>query len=172
MTLDNAKQALLTWMQRETGLKCIYAEQAEHRPQPPYGTVKFVNPSNRVGGIDELRASGSTFKTAGLRTATVSLNIFGEGANDKMSALRDTLDRPDVGDEFLAADFACIGEQGPQDLTAEEDTSYRERSQMDLTIQYAQERETAIGPIESVEVEYDNENEHLGQKFDVPQGEA
>lgn len=166
MNLDNTQQAIYTWMQRETGLpadKVIFAEQSEHRPNLPYATIKFVNPGIRVGSIDELRVEGETFTTAGLRTALVSLNIFGKGANDLMSALRDSLDRPDVVDEFEAAEIAHIGENGPNDLTELMETKYQERSQLDLTIQYAQVRATSVVPIEHVVIE----NEILDETIEI-----
>lgn len=149
------KTAILTWMTRETGLTCIYARQAGPRPTPPYGSILITNPAIRIGGQDELRANGDKFSQTGLRTTILSLNIFGEGANDKMNKLRDSLDRPDVIQEFESAGLAHHGEEGPTDLTELEDTSYLERSQMDLTVSYAKNYNNLSGvmPIDSVEVE-------------------
>lgn len=164
MDIEAVRQALYTWMQRETGLppdRVIFPEQAQHRPPLPYGTLKFLNPSQRVGAIDEIRVDGDEFTTAGLRTATVSINIFGKGANDKMSTLRDSIDRPDVVDEFNEAGLAVIGEEGPTDLTGYMETRYQERSQMDVMIQYAQTRSTAVFPIEEVVIENEDTGETL-----------
>lgn len=159
MNLDSTKNALYTWMKRETGWEIIFANQSEQRPKLPSGTINFVNPGIRVGGIDELRMKGRQMSVAGLRTALCSLNLFGKGANQKMSELLNTLDRPDVIDEFRAAGLAHIGENGPNDLTALMETKYQERSQLDLTLQYAIENDANVGTIESVEIENTNFDE-------------
>lgn len=163
MSLDSAQSALYSWMKRETGLEIIFPSQGKPRPKPPYGTIMFIGPTQRVGSIDEIRpgprdetgpsANNDTFRQTGLRTAVASLNIFGDGANELMSALRDSLDRPDVVEEFQAAEIAHLDEAGPNDLTALEETLYRERSQMDLTIGMNIDLLTKVVPIESVDIE-------------------
>lgn len=152
MNLDTAKAALYTWVKRETDIEVIFARQGAPRPPLPYATILFVNSATRVGSIDETRISEGDFKQRAQRTALVSLNIFGAGANDLMSKLRDSLDRADVIEEFAATGLAHIGENGPNDLTALEDTKYIERSQLDLTVLYAVERDTDTGVIETVEI--------------------
>lgn len=156
MTRQQIETAIYNWVKAETGLaNVIFVNQDGPRPAIPYASIEFLNPALRVGSIDEIRfQAGDTpdedeFVQTGLRTSLVSLNIFGEGANDLMSKLRDTLDRPDIIETF---DFAHIDENGPIDLTELEETKTRERSQMDLTIMYAIERETNVVPIEEVEI--------------------
>ena len=158
MNLDNAQSAIYTWLQRESGLpadKVIWAEQSEHRPTLPYASVKFLNTSIRVGSIDHIKSDGDEFTTQGLRECVLSINIFGLGANDLMAKVRDSLDRPDVMDEFNTVGLSTIGEDGPRDLTELMETKYQERSQMDVSMYYAQERTTSIVPIE--EVVFENE---------------
>lgn len=158
------KTAILTWMARETGLTCIYARQGTPRPKLPYGSILVVNAGVRIGGQDELRVQGSNFSQSGLRRILVSINIFGEDANGKMSTLRDSLDRPDVIEEFERAGLAHHGEVGPNDLTELEDTSYPERSQLDLTLSYAKNYNgISVQPIDAVEVE--------GEVFSSPESE-
>lgn len=153
MDIETVKAALYKWMHRETGITIIFANQGHHRPKRPYGSINFVNAARRVGSIDASEGDGSNFKLSGLRSTLVSLNIFGDGANDKMAKLRDTLDLPNVIEELSSVGIAVVDEEGPKDLTGLLETKYEERSQMDLTLNYAQETEVAVVPIESVEID-------------------
>lgn len=153
MGLEAVRTTLYTWMQRETGITIIFAEQSKQRPELPYGSIKFVNPAQRVGSRDEIVIRGQTSKVVGQRTALASLNIYGKRANDIMSQLLLSLDRPDVIDMFAEAGMSHIGEEGPRDLTELMETKYQERSQMDLTIGYAEEQDAKLGFIEKVEIE-------------------
>lgn len=152
MGLEAVRTALYTWMQRETGLTIIFAEQSKQRPQLPYGSIKFVNPAVRVGGRDEIRIQGENSTVVGQRTTLASLNIFGKNANDVMSKLLTSLDRPDVIDLFSEAGMSHVGETGPNDLTELMETQYQERSQMDLSLMYTDTQDAKLGFIESVEI--------------------
>lgn len=153
MELDAIKTALYTWVKRETNLaNVIYARQGTPRPALPYATILVTNAAQREGAVDETRQSGQDQFQAGMRTVLVSLNILGPKANQIMASLRDTLDRSDVIEELSVAGLAHVSENGPNDLTALEETEYTERSQLDLTFRYAIEKQTTAGPIETVEI--------------------
>ncbi len=164
MALTALETAIFTWADREfkaiagAAAKTIFASQSAPRPKFPYLSIFAPNPGVRVGGIDEIRANSGddTFEQHGQRTTTISLNIYGAKANHYMSLLRDTLDWPPVIEEFERAGIAHLGETGPQDLTAFEDTQNVARSQLDLSISYAFLRtpttESPVHAIESVEV--------------------
>lgn len=152
--LDTMQAALYTWMKRETKLaNVIFPRQGKPRPKPPYGTILVVPATARVGAFDELRAEGDTFTLVGLRTVLVSINIFGEGANAMMAALRNSLDKPRVIDEFAAAEIAHLDESGPNDLTSLEETIYRERSQMDLTLGLSEATDAEVTALEDTDIE-------------------
>lgn len=155
MDLDAIKAALYTWFKREAGLtEVIFPRQGKPRPKLPYGIVDFLDGAARVGGSDELRRNEDDdgFELTGLRTAVVTLDIYGVGANSTMSRVRDSIGRPDVIEEMNAAGFSVWSETTPTDLTEIEDTKYPERSQMELTISYAVTRETTVVEVEQVEV--------------------
>jgi hypothetical protein len=137
------------------GVPVIFTRQAAPRPKPPYGTLQFLAPSSREGSIDELRydEEEDAFFQSGSRIFTATLNCYGEGANQKMANLRDSLDRPDVVEEFGLAGLAHVSEDGPNDLSELEETVYRERSQMDLELRGTLDREAEnVGAIESAEI--------------------
>lgn len=146
------KKFIYEFLTRETGLTVIEDLQGKPRPPLPYVTFRFLNTAIRVGGMDDLRANGSVFSNHGLRTSTISINIFGTGANDRMSALQNCLDLPEVIEEFSAAGVSHTGEDGPRDLSELMETKYQERSQFDLAIMYGFEITSTTVPIEAVEI--------------------
>lgn len=153
MNLESIRTALYTWMERETGITIIFAEQSTVRPDFPYGSIKYTHAAERTG-IDEVRYNGSDeYLQVGDRKALCSLNIFGEEANAKMASLLDTLHRPSVIEEFTNAEIVATVQSGPVDLTYLEDESYVERSQMDIMISFTMSRDAEVVPIESVEGE-------------------
>lgn len=124
MTVNTVKARMRDWFKAETGLKNVFwSRQDEPRPgsagPAKYGTILFLGNGRRVGGIDELRwSSGSSkFNQEGLRTAIVSLNIVGDGANELMSQLRDSVDRPDVVEQFHGWGFSIVADTDPLDLS-------------------------------------------------------
>jgi hypothetical protein len=144
-----------TLIQSETGLVTIRSRQASPRPPLPYATYLFVNPSSKPNGQDEIRDvpnNEDDFTQNGLRQSLVSINIFGENANNRMSDLRDALDRPDIISLFCENNLSVVGNQSIQDLTSLEDTRYVERSQMDLQIYYSINKDARAVPVEAVEV--------------------
>lgn len=157
MEVDDIKAALYTWMVRETGITVIFARQGKERPAIPYGVILFVNAGEREGMTDELRGDGDeSFTMVGRRSAPVTLNIYGANANQKMCLLRDSLQRPDVVEEFSAAGISCVSDSAPLDLTELEEISYQERSQMELTLGYTVSRETDVVPIEGTDITHLN----------------
>lgn len=155
MGLSEARTLIIGWAKRETGLTFVLTRQSgAPRPQLPYGTLQFVGNGSRVNGIDELRydREEEKFMQEGVRSTLVSLNILGKDANDLMSKLRDSLDRPDVIEEFARGNIAVISEGTPQDLSELEDTKTPERSQLDLTVHFTVSYETNVQPIEEVEI--------------------
>lgn len=166
-------QSLRTWFKRESGLNVIIADQGTPRPARPYASIRFVVAGQRLGNsvdetriafipavldnpgtplVNEARAAYHEATTTGMRSATASLNIFGPSAQSLMAKVRDSLDRPDVIEEFDIAEISHIGEGNIQDLTALEETEYLERAQMDLNIGFVAESVKEIGIIESAEV--------------------
>lgn len=150
MTSSQLQQFFFKWLRRVTRLTVIDERQGKPRPQLPYVAFDISNASTRVGAIDETRASGESFSNHGLRTAIVSIDIIGPGALDAMAHLQQCLDLPEAVEEFGIAGVSHIGEDGPNDLSGLMETTYQERSQLDLRIMYGFEIESTVGPIESV----------------------
>jgi hypothetical protein len=154
----------------------IFAHQNKPRPNFPYGTLWVNGAGTRQGAIDEVRYNedDERFEQHGLRTTTVSLNIYGPNANDYMSRIRDTLDWPGVIEEFASVGVSHQGETGPNDLTAFEDTKSAERSQLDLMISYdilkTPIEENTVHPIEKADITFESaptNPDHEDETFSV-----
>lgn len=152
-------KSLFDWFKRESGLTVIKANQGTPRPARPYASLRYLSASDRLGGSqDQQRSSLITVNSVevsgvvveGMRKAVASLNIFGENALSTLAKVRDSLDRPDVIEEFIRAEIGHI-EEGPiNDLTDLEETEYLERGQMDLMISFVASSEVDVGTIEHV----------------------
>jgi hypothetical protein len=184
MQLAAFKSAIRTWAIRELTVICgknmagfvIDGNQSKPRPKFPYASIQMLAAGVRVGGIDEMRYNeeDEEHEQHGTRTTTVSINVFGANANDILSRLRDSLDWPAVIDEFSVAGISHLGESGPMDMTAFEETKDIERSQLDLMLSYSILRtpsvEAPIHGIEQVDLEYEDAPS-LGD-IDISVGEA
>lgn len=150
-------QSLFDWLKRESGVTVIKANQKGPRPARPYASLNFQVASTRLGNSIDQQSSVQNdaddwvVQTSGMRKAVASINIFGENAIATLAAVRDSLDRPDVIEEFQIAEIGHLDEGSIQDLTALQETAYEERGQLDLTISYVAESEADVGTIEHVE---------------------
>ena len=148
------RQILFDWIKGETGLKIIIANQGAHRPARPYVSLNVFVASAEMGGMDQQRVNDiGNVVTSGMRRLTASINIFGPDAVEKLTKIRDSLDRPDIIELFARKEIAELERGAVQDLTALEETDYEERGQMDITIAYVSESEVDVGTIETVEIE-------------------
>jgi hypothetical protein len=148
-------QVVFDWLKAESGLVVIKANQAAPRPARPYASLNFLNPALRLGGQDQQEMNEATDEvvTSGMRSAVASINIFGENAIDTLARVRDSLDRPDVIEQFSEVDVAVIDDSAIRDLTALQETIYEERGQLDLTVAFVSESEVDVSTIEKVEIE-------------------
>lgn len=176
MTLTQRRQALYDWLKTEVrrvtnnnSFKVIMDEQAEQRPKPPYASLKVINPSLRIGGVDEQASSGSNLQMRMLRRFVISVQVFGPNATDILSSVRDTLDRPDVDGQFKAIGMAHESESEVRDLSLRLETTYEERAQMDIVLTYAKTENYDLSTIETVELEgtVDTGSNEIDMNFDV-----
>lgn len=148
-------------MRRETGITIIEARQNRPIPKLPYGDFWVSDNGARIGGQDEIRVSDDDkVSLHGLRTATITLNIYGQNAGGLMSRLVQSLDWPRNIEDFDEAGIAHTGENGPNDLTGLWETKDVERSQLDLFISYGfkkvETEEDPIGVVAEVEVTHED----------------
>lgn len=137
-TKNEVYLALFAWLQSESGLTVIKANQKGPRPARPYVSLNFINPSSEMGGDDQYTTDPSTgvVTTAGPRSAQASVNIFGPDSVDMLAKVRDSLQRPDVIDAFDASGITILDTSNINDLTEQQETIYEERGQVDITLSF------------------------------------
>lgn len=169
MTKNDIFSAFYDWITTNTGLTCIASRQDAPRPELPFISLLVVNAGARVGSQDAIEYNEDEDKhyQAGLRTTNISINMFGGDANEVLSNLRDTLDSPNGIDFFKQKGLSHIDENGPNDLTEIENTSYPERSQLGLTFMYAINKELDIESIESATFEGEIESENSTDEDEI-----
>jgi len=176
MSLAIRRQAIYDWLKTEvrritnnSSFKVIQDEQAEQRPKPPYASFKVLNPSSRIGGVDESASNGSLYEMRMNRRFIISVQVYGPNACDILSSVRDTLDRPDVDGEFKSKGMAHVGESQVRDLSLRLEATYEERAQMDIYLTYAKTETVDVSTIEVVELEgtVDTGSDEIDMDFTV-----
>lgn len=162
LTKNQIYQVLFDWLKAESGIAVIKVNPVAGptgkapRPARPYASLRFLNPSDRLGAsVDQQSVTmpAKTVSTEGMRKAVASINIFGQNAIDTLAKVRDSLDRPDVIETFEAAGITHLEDSQINDLTELQETMYEERGQMDLTVAFVASSEVDVGTIEHAELD-------------------
>lgn len=161
LTSNDIYLKIYTWLKAESGLVVLkvnpVASTAGKPPRParPYASLRFLNPSSRLGGsVDQqsITMPAKTVATEGMRKAVASINIFGEAAIATLARVRDSLDRPDIVEFFVTAGITILEDGQINDLTELLETQYEERGQMDLTVAFVAGSEVDVKTIEHAEI--------------------
>jgi hypothetical protein len=154
-TVNSVKLGMKRWLQKETGLTVIFAEQAAPRPEKqPYATIR-VDSLTPLGGMDEsfpVNASG-VIPMKGTRQITVTCEIIGNGATNLMERAQASLSKASWVEWFHGDYEISIVDAGAvNNLTGLLETEWEERAQMDVLVYYPYEQEDDVGLIETVEI--------------------
>jgi len=154
-TVNTVKLAMKRWLQKETGLTVIFAEQAAPRPDKiPYATIR-VDSLMTLGGSDELLPVDVTgvISMKGTRQLTVTCEIIGNGAYNLTEKALGSLSKTSVVERLESEyDMAIIDVGSIVNLTGLLETEWEERTQLDVLVAYAYEQDDDVGLIESVEI--------------------
>lgn len=107
-----------------------------------------------MGINDELDydALDGKFKTKGLRSLTVNVQVFGKLAGEILSGLQVSLELPEVSEQFRARHISVYDNSGVTDVSAQLEESTEERASMDLFVYVPVEGVSGVGSIDGVEV--------------------
>lgn len=118
----------------------IFANENGPRPVGPYVTLNLITQSVRVGSDDYLESSPTVTElnlaTRGQRTATLSINAYGQTAYDELWLLKQSLDLPNNKATAIAQGIAILRDQDVVDLSRLRDNEIEKRAQMDIIIGY------------------------------------
>lgn len=171
MTLSDVKLIVLKWFSQNSGMPldhCIFADQRGDQPDTPYGTIKITSGPIVLGHDEERQPdtgdTSSDVLISGQRRVLISMNIFSNndqqrpggpdvpGALQMMSNVRDSLELPTVY-QALNDQGITMNDRGQvQNLSALLETTWQERSQLDVTFGYASNIGDTPGSIDQVTV--------------------
>jgi len=150
--LAKARLALHNWVKTELEIEAIWEDQGYPRPQLPYASLKIISGPIRAG-TDELRqVSSGVFSVAGLRRIVVSVQVYGEDALLKGSALQTSLSKHSTSASLNAGGLALIRATDVKDVTVALDNRFESRAHLDAEFYLAENEVDDPGLIEKVEV--------------------
>ena len=161
--LENAVRAWLVLAGASGGIpdadrSVIIADQDHVRPELPYLTVRVLSYDIEVGIDGDLvlddGEGGATWEARGRRTSTVSLNGYGDGAEEWLRRAHAMLRAPSVKSLLDTAGINVREAGDLQNLSALLDQGTQARFQRDIEVDYelAGDQE-AVVPLELVELE-------------------
>ncbi|NQY74604.1 MAG: hypothetical protein HRT90_07560 [Candidatus Margulisbacteria bacterium] len=132
----------------------IWEEQDSPQPDSPYITLKIISGPDRVGSSDEFLFDESShrFSLDGIRSITLSIQVYGTRSHDILSRLQASLEFPEVGDYFRSKMISMYDYSGISDISAELDTVFEKRTHMDVFFYIPFGGESCVSVIEVVEV--------------------
>ena len=153
MKFERLTLAIYTWFSETSGIATIWAEQSGPKPKRPYATLKLITGAVKVGGEDNLRQyTSGKFVLNGPRTVTVRCQVFGEGALDILSTVRDSLDDPSIIDGLDLSGLSVQDDGEPSNVTERLETSYEIRAVMDVKFDFNEERVANVGYVSETTV--------------------
>ena len=157
---DDIFTALIAWLQTAplslTAQQVIRARQPVDAPKPakPYLTLLLLTldiPNGTDWKVSALAGGLPTQRTAGNRSSTLSIQAYGEGAEDWLTTAHMMLDRVGVGDALTTAGLSLDRLGAITDLSAVLDTGYEARYSAEYTLRYGVISATeTLTPVESV----------------------
>jgi len=122
------------------------------RPKPPYISYSILTGPGKVGSRDNItHETNATFRISGPRTITVSIKSYGEGSKQIMADLCDSTELQAVQQLFQLGNIAVWGIPLVADISAQLETGWEERSQLDMLMGATAIQDEDQGKIETVE---------------------
>ncbi len=142
---DDIYTAVLAWLQAAplslTDQQVVRARQPVDAPRPakPYLTILLAVLDIAEGedwDVAAISGSDPTRQIAGTRTGTLSIQGYGDGAEEWLADVNLALRRRDVGDALTAAGVSLDRASGITDLSVVLDTGFEGRYSVDYTVRY------------------------------------
>ncbi len=139
----------------ENAVPVLRSEDDAIRPERLFVEFKLLTGLRKVGAIDELqyRATGDKFVSKGQREITVSINIVGEGAQECMAKIQNSLNLSYNQQLLRAAGLSVRQDEAVADTSVFQETNYEERAVFDVIFGVAVETDDPVSRIEDVELE-------------------
>jgi len=132
----------------------IYGNQSAPRPNLPYATMTLI--TDRVRGIERSEPDDNGIQTLRARLRwTISIQIFGDDARARASALRLHLQRLDAMQRLTDEGVSVNDDEDIQDLSQLRDREYEISVGYDIHCQLTERASEDVGLVETVLIERD-----------------
>jgi hypothetical protein len=153
------KDQIHNWAKTVSGVTTVWMNQRAPRPAIPYVAIDIIAGPVKVGHDNLRQDIPGQFYVAGMRSFTLSVNVFGNNANDLAERLVTSLEMPSVQELLRVSDIAIIDTSDVRVLDLLQETDVEGRAQFDFRFATSINRvDNGAGYIETVEVlnELDN----------------
>ncbi len=124
--------ALHDWAFGVTGIKTVWMNQRAPRPPNPYCALEIIAGPNKVGGDNLRQEAGGQLMVSGMRYYTLSVNTYGNNANELAHDLITSLEMPSVQEQLRKADIAIVEHSDIRVLDQLLETDQEGRAQFDF----------------------------------------
>jgi hypothetical protein len=144
--------AVYDWFSKQSGIQTIWQQESGPRPPRPYATLRLNTGQVKIGGQDNLRQDPTTgvYSLNGPRRITVACNIYGDGALERLTKVRDSLDDPAVIDQLDASGIAVEDDGEPQNITEALESHFEDRALMDVIFLVQADRTTGATSVAKI----------------------
>ena len=112
--------------------RVVWMEQGSPRPKLPYVGLKIIAGPRSYGDDDMRQTAPGIYSIEGQRALTVSVNIFGDNAEEIAAVITNAMSKPSA-QEALAAEFVSIlTNTAPQNVSVPLETKFENRIQFDI----------------------------------------
>lgn len=149
---SEVRRALISWVQSELEIDCIWEDQGAPRPNLPYASAKIISGPRRSGSDEIRRKAGPVYYVAGMRQITLSVQVYGAEALNKVSQLQTSLEKPSVLGTLRTYGIAFVRAEAVNDTATALDNRFESRAQMDVILSVVDNDDDDIDYISNVEV--------------------
>jgi len=145
------EDAVYTWLDALATEQIIWTKQKAPAPTSAYLGLNFTSLAVSEGDGFERLQSGSVRTLVQRRQATLNIQAFGDGAVDRLWAIKDSIYLESSLEAIRAANLSIIRDENVNDISLLLDTQIQERASMDLIIGYTKSASDGTNWIEIVE---------------------
>lgn len=146
------RRALISWVQTQIEIDCVWEDQGAPRPNLPFASAKIISGPRRKGTDELRRKSGPVYYVAGMRQITLSVQVYGAEALNKVSELQTSLEKPSVLGTLRSYGIAFVRAEAVNDTSTALDNRFESRAQMDVILSVVDNDDDDIDYIANVEV--------------------
>ncbi len=161
---ENLEKILYDLISKKFEIPVIFAYPNAPRPCKPYIVINYIAGTSPIGFDEVIYKDSDDFTIKGQRTLTYSINFIGEDSRNRADNFLNYLRMPTTLEVFQKNNISYIKNSGVTDISAELETGFEERANIDIDFNIATDIVDKIGYIADVEGEGKLKN---GNEFSI-----